>query len=550
MRRYRIAVIAMLYLVLIAGFSLYSVHYGLPFEGLPAAGFWKGSRESGGSGVGGYGVSASHHLAVDVGMEILRRGGNAVDAAVAVGYALGVVEPYASGLGGGGVSIVYPAGEGEPLLFDYREGAPLSGGLPAGYVGVPGFVRGMAELHEKYGRLPFAELIEPAIRLAEEGFAVDRYLAERLEDSRYRLPVHELPHFYPGGKPLQAGELLVQKELAETLRRLRDEGPSIFYEGDLAAAMAARVAGLEIADLQAYRVEVKEPVHKQIAGYDFYSAPAPFSGTTLLQMVELAQRQGLLETDNRVDYIAAMAEIIRTCYRDRAARIADPAYFAVDDLNLVGDGHLEELQARLSTETPGTAFPDPDLEEDKDGNTTHFTIVDSEGTMVSTTHSISQFFGAAVYVEGYFMNNQLRGFARSERSPNRPEPGKRPRSYIAPVIMAKDGKPYMGVGTPGGKWIPMVLSQVIVNFMHGGDLQEAVAKSRFYLYDDGVLYLDEEISRQEREELRQRGYHVFVLDQPIATAVQGLVLDHERDRLYGASEYHRAGRWSVEPVSR
>ena len=246
-------------------------------------------------------------------------------------------------------------------------------------------------------------------------------------------------------------------------------------------------------------------MHNRIAGYDFYSAPAPFSGTTLLQMVELAQRQGLLETGNRVDYISTMAEIIQTCYRDRADQIADPAYFAVDDLNLVGDGHLEELLARLSEEkTAGTVFPDPDLEEDEDGNTTHFTIVDSDGTMVSTTHSISQFFGAAIYVDGYFMNNQLRGFAKNERSPNRPEPGKRPRSYIAPVIMARDGKPYMGVGTPGGKWIPMVLGQVIVNFMGGDDLQEAVDKPRLFLYDDNVLYLDAEISRDEREELRKR----------------------------------------------
>ena len=134
--------------------------------------------------------------------------------------------------------------------------APLSGGLPASYAGVPGFVRGMAELHDKYGRLPYADLLEPSIRLAAEGFTVDRYLAERLEASRFRMPVHELPHYYPGGKPLQTGDLLVQKELAETLRRLRDEGPSLFYEGEWAAAMAAKVAGLEITDLEAYRVEV------------------------------------------------------------------------------------------------------------------------------------------------------------------------------------------------------------------------------------------------------------------------------------------------------
>ncbi|MEW5783751.1 MAG: gamma-glutamyltransferase [Bacillota bacterium] len=550
MRSRRTMIIVSLYLVAAAGLFLYSVNFGSPFQGLPVSSAREQSREQGESTANGFGVSASHHLAVDVGMEILRQGGNAVDAAVAVGYALGVVEPYASGIGGGGVALVYPSGGSEPVVFDYRERASLSGKVPASYAGVPGFVLGMEEMHREYGSLPLSMLIEPSIKLAAEGFAIDGYLAERLRTNQYRMPVHELRHFYPEGEPLKTGERLVQTALAETLRTIRNQGAAAFYRGTMADQVAGRVPGLEPADFALYRVEQKEPLTVSIGDYHVYSTPAPYSGATLLQILKLAQLTGVSEATNRVDFIHTMADIIETSYQERAKTIGDPAFSEIDEKALVSDARMQELLAGLAESgLPGIVFPDPVLEEDKDGNTTHYVIVDSEGNMVSSTHSISQFFGSAIYVDGFFMNNQLRNFSQSAASPNRVEAGKAPRSYMSPVIIAKDGRPFIGLGTPGGNWIPMVLGQVLIDFMAGRSLGDAVEKPRFYVYDNNVIFFEEEISGEEKEALRERGYSVFVLDEPVATAVQGMVLDLERNRLYGVSEYYRAGKWSAEQIS-
>ena len=161
--------------------------------------------------VGGYGVSAAHPLAVEAGLEIMEKGGNAVDAAVAVSYVLAVVEPYASGIGGGGAALVFPAGSPRPQVYDYRETAPLSGRMPASFAGVPGFVAGMDLLHREHGRLPLEDILEPALRLAEEGFAANQSLNSRLEANRHYLPVRSLAHFYPGGNPVRAGEIVRQR---------------------------------------------------------------------------------------------------------------------------------------------------------------------------------------------------------------------------------------------------------------------------------------------------------------------------------------------------
>jgi gamma-glutamyltranspeptidase / glutathione hydrolase len=265
-----------------------------------------------------YGVSASHPLAVKVGMNILKKGGNAVDAAVAVSYALGVVEPYGSGIGGGGEMLVYPNDDRKPLVYQYREIAPLSGHIPENQMGIPGFVKGMEAVSQELGTMTMEELISPSIKLAEEGIKADPYLTERLEAAAYRMPIAKLPHFYPNGEAVQPGEMVVQTELADTLKLIQSKGSSAFYYGEIAEEIMKEVNAFQASDFANYAVVKAEPVYGEFAGYEVISAPPPLAGTTVIQSLQMAE---LLNIDslknNPTDFIHLAAEISKRTYDDR-----------------------------------------------------------------------------------------------------------------------------------------------------------------------------------------------------------------------------------------
>ncbi len=493
-------------------------------------------------GDGPFGVTASAPLAADVGVEVLERGGNAVDAAVAMSYALGVVEPFGSGIGGGGVMLVYEPGA-EPVSYDYREVAPASGGLPTSNIGVPGFVAGMAHVHERHGSLDMASLIDPAISYAEGGFEVDPYLTERLESAAHRLPINRLPRLFPRGGAIQAGEVLTQPEYAEALVRIAEDGPATMHGGPLGDLVAEAVSGLEPRDLAEYEV-VETPVAVgSFAGYDLVSGGPPVSGPTLVAMLQIAEELGVadLEVDS-ADYHHAVAQAFRAADADRTARIGDPSFENVDLEALLDPSYAAERAAEIPErgflevpEEPSFVAPETD--------TTHVVVVDGEGMMVSTTNTLSNFFGSGLPVSGFFLNDQLKNFSGDPASINAPAPGKRPRSFITPTILARDGQPLLGIGSPGGRRIPSTMAQVLLRWaLHDEDLDDAVEAPRFHL-EARELHVEDTLPRAVASDLRSRGYEILD-DIPVTEyygAIQALSVDPESGDLRGVADERRGG---------
>ena len=533
-------------IVLLLGFTLYGFFWGSPFQPLS----WNGSSLQAvptcetASGVQGMGVSAAHPEAVAAGMEILRNGGNAVDAAVAVAFALGVVQPFDCGIGGGGAMLIYPGDGLLPLVYEYREVAPQSGRMTTGMVGVPGVVKGMEAVHRDYGTTEWSELLEPAIRLATDGFVVSSHFSRHLHTYRNQLSVTDLPHFYPNGQPLQAGRRLVQTELGETLQVIGNGGADAFYQGAIPRAIMAKVPQIAGSDFIACQVRITPPVRGMFYGYEILTAGPPLGGVTLIQMLQMMEMAGLgPPTETPEAYYSLLAKLISetgVVWRDS---IADPDFYPVPCAELTSREYAWNLlqQARSSEVR---ASSDDELE---DGNTTHFVVVDADGMMVSATHTISSHFGSGIYVKGFFLNNQMRNFSSESTSVNGLEAGKSPRGTIAPTILVKPGNKMIGIGAPGGSRIPMTLAQVIYNFIAMDmNLSEAMVAPRIYRLN-GLMYVDRRIPTVVREDMRSSGYAVFTFQEhTFFDGVQCIVIDFEQQQMYGGSEPATDGTWQVE----
>lgn len=495
----------------------------------------------------GYGVSASHPLAVKAGMEILQQGGNAVDAAIAVSYALGVVEPYGSGLGGGGEMVVYFPDK-KAVVYEYREKAPLSGNT-SGSTGVPGFVKGLETIHSELGKLEMSSLIEPSISLAEKGFKVDPLLTTRIQSAAYRINESEVPHFYPNGVAIQAGEILVQEELAETLKKIQSHGEDVFYNGEIANHILKKSSNLSRSDFKNYSIIKTEPVYGEFAGYKVIAPPPPISGITTVQTLKMAEEYGnYLTEDNSVNFVQVISEISKIAYRDRLFNIGDPAYFNKPYNQLVNDKYIDDLikQVSLTSISNQDVINDSEADEEDHNNTTHFVVVDKDGMMVSATHTLSNFFGTGTYVDGFFLNNQLENFSYTANSPNVIKAGKRPRSYISPMILVNNDK-VIGIGSPGGKRIPMVVAQVLIrHIMLNQPIQDAINSPRFYV-EGNHLYVENSFPTDVLEELERKGYSVYYRDTAFFFGgVQSLIVDKENNMIYGGADSRRNGYWLVE----
>ncbi|WP_307324411.1 gamma-glutamyltransferase family protein [Evansella vedderi] len=516
-----------------------------------------------------YGVSAVHPLAVEAGMQVLENGGNAVDAAIAISFVLGVVEPYGSGLGGGGTMLIYDPDKGV-TAFDYRDAAPFNEQWTLHDAAIPGMVSGMETIHQNFGTMEFADLMEPAIRYSEDGFVVSPLLSKQIaQGQRYvKLGEEEREVFYPDGKAIEAGEILVQTELAETLRRIQSEGAKGFYEGETAKAMIEKFHFTE-EDFQRYEVHEREPATGTYGDYTVYSGPAPTSGVTLiqiLQMTEYLDVEKLMEEKNEALYIHLISEVVKEAYRDRLFTLGDPEFEEVDHEQLTSTERTEKLLNNISSEVfenmEITAYSESDLfdsrgEINDSRNTSHFVVIDSNGRMVSATHSLGEFFGSGEYVNGFFMNNQRANFSETEGSINESLGGKRPRSFIAPTIFEKDGQAVLGIGSPGGRRIPALLAQTILQVMHGKDdvtgealtLNEAIQQYRFYT-EDNIVYLERDLDKEVKEQLREMGYSTIVHQSPLFYGgIQALWLSENQEGemvLYGGADDRRQGYWDIE----
>jgi gamma-glutamyltranspeptidase / glutathione hydrolase len=468
-------------------------------------------------------VASEEAQATRIGVEILRQGGNAVDAAVAVGFALAVTLPESGNLGGGGFMVIKLADGNRAVAIDYRETAPAAAtrgmflnekgeadpqrsrfsGLA---VGVPGTVAGLAYAHRRYGsgKFSLAQLIAPAIPLAREGFEVSAQLSASLARAQLQLARHGSSaeiFLKPDGTVPQLGDRLVQKNLAATLEAIVREGPFAFYEGPIADQIAAsvRLAGGNMTrhDLAAYRVREREPVRGTYRGHDILSMPPPSSGGVhLVQILNLLEGYDLRALGhNAPATIHLLTEAMKLAYADRSEFLGDPDFVKVPVAGLVSKRYADTLRKGIDRERarsaaeikPGRA---PQFESD---HTTHFSVVDSHGNAVANTYTLNFFYGLGMVAQGtgVLLNNELDDFAAAPGAPNAyglvggdanaPGPRKRPLSSMTPTIVLKDGKPFLVTGAAGGSRIITSVLQTIVNAIDFGmEAGAAVAAPRVH----------------------------------------------------------------------
>ncbi len=463
-------------------------------------------------------VVSAQHLASKIGVEVLKKGGNAVDAAVAVGYALAVVYPAAGNLGGGGFMTLQLA-DGRKTFLDFREKAPLAAtadmyldqdgkvikGLSTnGYlaVGVPGTVAGMEAARAKYGSRGRAALIAPAIALAERGFVLETgdvdMLLTATADFRKDAPSGAI--FLNKGEPFKTGEKLVQKDLAKTLRLISKLGADGFYKGSVGRAIVnASVAGKGIitqADLDQYTVRELAPVECDYRGYHVVSAPPPSSGGVVIcEILNIVEGYPLKELGFRsAQAVHYQIEAMRHAYLDRNSYLGDPDYVKNPLERLLDKAYAEKIRAAINPSKAGVSKDmKPGVEPHEGSNTTHYSIVDHWGNAVSVTYTLNGWFGAKVTAAktGVLLNNEMDDFTAKVGVPNMYglvqgqtnsiAPGKRPLSSMSPTIVSKDGKPVMVLGTPGGSRIITAVTHAILNVIdYGMNVQEAVDAPRFH----------------------------------------------------------------------
>ena len=466
-------------------------------------------------------VVTAQHLATHVGVDVLREGGNAVDAAVAVGYALAVVYPAAGNLGGGGFMTIQLA-DGRKTFLDFREKAPLAaranmyldtggnvikGASTNGHlaVGVPGTVSGMELALARYGTMKRAALIAPAIRYAQDGFVLDQGDVDMLvaATADFRKDAATAAIFLNQGEPFTPGQMLVQKDLAATLRLVSEKGEAGFYQGKVGAAIvASSQAGKGIitqADLDQYSTREMKPVECDYRGYGIVSAPPPSSGGVIIcEILNVLEGYPLKELGFRsAQAVHYQIEAMRHAYVDRNSTLGDPDFVKNPLDRLLDKGYAAKVRAAISPDKAGVS---KDIRPGvaphvmtEGSNTTHYSIVDKFGNAVSVTYTLNGWFGAKVTAAGtgVILNNEMDDFTAKIGVPNQTglvqgeanaiAPGKRPLSSMSPTIVTKDGKPVMVVGTPGGSRIITAVLHTIINVIdYGMNVQEAVDAPKFH----------------------------------------------------------------------
>lgn len=492
----------------------------------------------------GYGVVADNTDAVDIGMKILDQGGSAVDAAIAISYALGVTCPFASGLGGGGVMLVYPADGTDPVVYDYMGTAPEN---TMYNIAVPGFVKGMAVAHDDYGVLSMSALIDPSIQLAREGIKVSTLLNSMLVNSGSKIDDNVKRVFLPDGEALKTGDVLKQEALADCLEKLKSNGSEEFYTGTIANDIVESNGGLSLSDLASYHVEKRIPVMGEFAGYDVYSSSPPLGGVTLIQTLSLVEKLNLdAYPDNTADYVSRLSHINQVVSHERLVNIADPDFYFMDADQLTTEAHINKLAFQVIENNNLDQLPADDMKSSKeDGNTTHIVVYDKNGMMVSVTNTLTYWFGNGKNIDGFFMNSHMDNFSKESSSINIAETGKRPRSLISPTILVKNGKPVMGIGSPGGTRIPMMITQVLAkNLKDNIALQQAVNEPRFF-NQKNLIYLEaDNLTLTEEDNLREKGYSIIRYpDSLYYGGVNAIYVDYEKGELVGGADSRREASW-------
>ena len=526
-------------------------------------------------------VVTGQELATQAGLEVLKKGGNAVDAAVTIGFTMAATLPEAGNIGGGGFMLIHSAKTGEVVALDYREKAPAKafrdmyldkdGNAVAKRsrfthlaAGVPGTVAGLAMALERYGTISLEEALAPAIKYAEEGFVLNEKSARKFQGKEKRLkrfPSTEKIFFKSDGSFYEAGDLFVQKDLAKSLKAIAKEGPKAFYEGEIAdlivKEMEANNGFITKEDLANYAPVVRKPIHGTYRGCDIFSMCPPSSGG-----IHIVQIMNTLEGfdigylgHNTAETIHLMAEAMKPAYADRSEYLGDTDFVKVPLKGLTSKAYASELRSKINR------FKASDSRKIKPGNapgyesdeTTHFSIVDKEGNAVSNTYTINFTFGSGIVVEGagFLLNNEMDDFSAKPGVPNAygliggdanaVEPNKRMLSSMSPTIVLKDGKVFLVTGSPGGSRIITTTLQVIMNVIdHGMNIQEAVNAVRVHhqwLPDE--IRIEKGLGLDTIKILTNMG-HTVSLKNPMGDA-SSIHVDSQTGMRYGAADPRREG---------
>ena len=494
-------------------------------------------------------VASEQGLATQVGLDILKQGGNAIDAAVAVGFALAVVLPNAGNIGGGGFMVLHDDKTGKDVAIDFREIAPAKasrdmyldnqGNVIDGKSlfthdasGVPGTVAGMEYALKKWGTMPLSKVLEPAIKLADKGFIVSDVLAQTLKEEKSTLGKWSASKaiFFKNGEPLKSGDLLVQKDLAKSLRLIAKQGAKAFYQGEIATKIAKEMQSqggtMTLEDLKAYKVVERQPIIGDYRGYKVVTMPPPSSGGVhLIEILNMLEHYPIKEDGvNSAKNIHHMAESMKLAYADRSEYLGDPDFVKIPVTGLTSKAYanervktIDDNKARLSSNIkPGKPQP---YESDQ---TTHFSVMDKAGNAVAVTYTLNLNFGSGIVVEGtgILLNNEMDDFSVKPGVPNAfglvggaanaIEAKKRPLSSMTPTIVMKNNKPWLVTGSPGGARIITTVLQSVVNTIdHEMNPAEAIITPRVHhqwLPDE--LRVEEGISPDTIKLLQDKGHKV------------------------------------------
>ncbi|PIE03147.1 MAG: gamma-glutamyltransferase [Acidobacteria bacterium] len=513
-------------------------------------------------------IASAHPLATQAGLDILKQGGNAVDAAVATAFALSVVEPNASGLGGGGFMIVKMVGK-SPIVIDYREVAPRTAHknfyynqektfrelaiLGSTAVAVPGMPLGMETALVECGSKTLSEVLQPAIKLAKEGFVVNSKMSDMIFNFMDAISSDDITaavFFDEDGLPLEPGSVLKRPDLQKTFELFCREGVQPFYNGVLAQAITKTLRDqgglLTLEDLKNYRVFKREPVRGVFRGYEIISMPPPSSGGMhLIQLLNILEQFDLKKMGhNSAAYIHCFVEAAKQVYADRAAYAADPEFYPVPVDNIIDIRYAKSISQHIK--------PDHVNRDVKAGaflrsgsDTTHLSVVDKSGNLVALTQTINHFFGSGVTVPEYgiLLNDEMVDFSEDSKSKNAVEPGKRPVSTMAPTLVYKDGKPFLTIGTPGGSRIITALAQILINIIEFEMTLDAAIEAPRIHWEKETLHLESRIGIQVQQELKKLGHKLNLRGEydVYFGGAQGILIDTAGGRLIGGADSRRSG---------
>jgi gamma-glutamyltranspeptidase/glutathione hydrolase len=523
-------------------------------------------------------VASAHPQASQVGVDILKAGGNAVDAAVAVGFALGVLEPNASGIGGGGFMLIRLAESGETVFIDFREKAPAEAtedmfeldargkvkpdarGLNPAVVGgrsvaVPGEVDGLLFALEEYGSMNRKQVMLPAITHAQNGVPVSPVLAGIISehyDALATFPASE-KIYLTDGFPKETGEIIFNRDLAKSLRLIADQGPDGFYRGPVAQSIVDAVQAdggvMTLQDLADYEVSLRALVIGNYRGYEIVSASPPSSGGThVIELLNIMENLDLREMGlNSAQSIHYWAEAMKLMYADRAEYMADTDFVDVPLEGLTSKQYARSQFARIDGNSVMEMQTAGDPWATESGSTTHFSVVDAAGNMVACTKTINHFFASGITAPGtgILLNDQMDDFDKRPGQANSIAGGKKPLSSMSPILLLKDGKPYATIGSPGGKRIISTMALLVSALVdYDMDIQTAIDIPRVNNYEIGPLKIESRIPPDVQNALVEKGHELQLkkaFDLYFGGA-QGIVIDHETGELHGGADPRRDGK--------